>query len=76
MTIKDVWTRQLMSIKGISGEKAASIVKDHPTNCILRESLGKETPQAPVGKMNKRSVLGMTQWNRLLSVLLNDEYNG
>ncbi|KAJ3282079.1 Crossover junction endonuclease mus81 [Borealophlyctis nickersoniae] len=38
-TLKDVWTRQLMTIKGMGGEKAAVIAAKYPTMKSLLEAL-------------------------------------
>jgi hypothetical protein len=48
MTLKDMYLKQLMSIPGITPEKAIGICKRHPTMIGLLEQLDGQTDQAKI----------------------------
>ncbi|KAJ3416085.1 Crossover junction endonuclease mus81 [Chytridiales sp. JEL 0842] len=54
-TLADVWLRQLMTIPGISAEKAASLGKVYPTGSALFKALGRCTTDVEREQMLQRT---------------------
>ena len=50
MTLSDLWTRQLLVIKGMSLERASRIVKKYPSCSHLMESIDDPMFDGEVGK--------------------------
>lgn len=58
MTLGDLWTRQLLVIKGMSVEKASRIVKKYPSCSHLMESIDEFPAEGEVGRKLIRLLTG------------------
>ncbi|KAJ3087359.1 Crossover junction endonuclease mus81 [Quaeritorhiza haematococci] len=79
-TVHDVWIRQLMTIRGVSAEKAVSIVTSYPTPRSLKEALDalptreeKEALLTGLGEVGRKAIIPALA-KRMVDLFCSDRY--